>query len=264
MAQEIAALDPAGKSLKIEAILTDRGAEAENGAALSGAERNEAEGVLSDAVPPQDTMSGVTLESIGAIVTGQAIVRHSLAELAEDDLVHAVELEFRSARGDWSVAREPVCRYLAGVQEKIEKLIQVESHVNSLLDRLQQETIAVRSRSAALLLRTLAQHGDAVAREAGRQIVVAISGDETQLDFSTLEDLKEPLRALVAFAVQQSIEVPERRLAMGKERHGRVGVRLLKQDDQVVVTVEDDGAGIDLTKIALRAGQLGWQEDKIP
>ena len=191
-------------------------------------------------------------------------MRHSLAELAEDDLVHSVELELRSARGDWGAAREPVCRYLAGVQEKIEKLVQVESHVNSLLDRLQQETIAVRSRSAALLLRPLAQHGDILARQSGRQVVVTTSGDETQLDFSTLENLKEPLRALVAFSVQQSIEAPERRLATSKDRRGRVVVRLSKQDDQVVVTVEDDGAGIDLARVALRAGQLGWQEETNP
>ena len=262
LAQAITTLDPAGNSLKVEAILTDRGAEAENSAALSCAERKKAAGDISDDLPVQDTMSAVMLESIGAIVTGQAVVRHSLAELAEDDLVHAVELELRSVRGDWSWAREPVCRYLAAVQEKIEKLIQVESHVNSLLDRLQQETIAVRNRSAALLLRPLAQHGDGVARQFGREVVVSTSGDDTQLDFTTLENLKEPVRALVAFSIQQSIEAPERRLAGDKDRRGRVVVRLLKQDDQVVVTVEDDGAGIDLARVAQRAAQLGWQDDK--
>jgi len=264
LAREIATLDPAGNSLKIEAALADRGAGAESDATSSCAEKKEAEDIGANDLPADDTMSDAMLESIGAVVTGQAVVRHSLAELAEDDLVHAVELELRSARGDWGAAREPVCRYLAGVQEKIEKLIQVESHVNSLLDRLQQETIAVRSRSAALLLRPLAQHGEIAARRSGRQVVVATSGDETQLDFSTLETLKEPVRALVAFAVQQSVEAPERRLAAGKDQRGRVVVRLLKQDDQIVATIEDDGAGIDLARIARRAEQLGWQEDKNP
>ena len=122
--------------------------------------RTRPKGSFPTMFPAQDTMSGVMLESIGAIVTGQAIVRHSLAELAEDDLVHAVELEFRGARAIGASLASRCAAILAGVQEKIEKLIQVESHVNSLLDRLQQETIAVRSRSAALLLRPLAQHGD--------------------------------------------------------------------------------------------------------
>jgi two-component system chemotaxis sensor kinase CheA len=261
-ARAIAKLDPAGNSLKVETILTDHGPESVNGVALLRAGGKEVENIPSNDLPTQDAMSAVTLESIGAIVTGQAVVRHSLAELAEDDLVHAVELELRSARGDWGRAREPVCRYLASVQEKIEKLIQVESHVNSLLDRLQQETIAVRSRSAALLLRPLALHGDTVARQSDRQVVVTTSGDDTQLDFSALENLKEPVRALLAFSIRQSIEAPERRLAAGKDRSARVVVRLLKQDDQVVLTVEDDGAGIDLTRVALRAEQLGWQKDK--
>ena len=204
------------------------------------------------------------LESIGAIVTGHGAVHHALAELCEDDFVRAVQLEARRAGGDWNLARDSVCRYLGGLQEKIEKLAEAESHVKGLLDRLQEEAIAVRNRSSALLLRPLAPFGDILARQAGREVLVTIRGDETQLDFSTLEILKEPLRALLAFAVQQSIETPERRLAAGKDRRGRILVAIAKRDDQVLVTVEDDGAGIDLAAIARRTEQLGWQAEADP
>ena len=95
LAEAIAMLDPAGDLLKIEMALTDRDADersvaaAENGAAWSHAGKEEAEGVLTKGLPAQDTTSAVMLELIGAIVTGQAIVRHSLGELAEDDLAAA-------------------------------------------------------------------------------------------------------------------------------------------------------------------------------
>ena len=82
----------------------------------------------------------------------------------------------------------------------------------------------MHNRPSALLLRPLVTHGDILARQCGRQVVVTTRGDETQLDFSTLENLKGPLRALVAFSIQQSIEAPERRLAVGKEGCGGVVV----------------------------------------
>ena len=204
------------------------------------------------------------LESIGAIVTGQAAVHHTLAELVEDELARAVELEMRRAKGDWvslasrCVATWPDCK------RKSRSWRQAEAHVKGLLDRLQEEAIAVRTRSSALLLRPLAPLGEMLARQSGREVVITTSGDETQLDFSTLEALKEPLRALLAFAAQQSVETPECRLAAGKDRRGRVRVGLAKQDDQVIVTVEDDGRGIALAAIARRAEQLGWRAEANP
>lgn len=112
---------------------------------VSAAETDEAESVATSEPLARETMSTTMLESIGAIVTGQAVVRHTLAELAEDDLVSAVEREVRNARGDWNFAREPVYQYLAGLQEKVERLVEVESQVNSLLSRLQEEAVVARN-----------------------------------------------------------------------------------------------------------------------
>jgi len=258
LAQVFATLDPAGKSLRIEEILSDREAEDAIAAASPAAARDEVDPVVAEVPEFQDTMSAGMLETIGTIVTGQAVAHHTLCELAGQDLVHTVELELRSARGDWDLAREPVSRYLATLQEKIEKLAQVELQVKSLLDRLQEEAIAVRNRPASQLLRPLASFGDTTAEQSGREVVVTTKGEETQLDFSTLENLKAPLRTLVDFSIRHSLEPPERRIAAGKDRRGQVVVGLEKQNDQVVVSVEDDGAGIDLAAIAQRARQLGW------
>jgi chemotaxis protein histidine kinase CheA len=249
------------KCLNFEMAVTDQNAKGRSGTIVSAAESKEAESVETSDPLERETMSTTMLESIGAIVTGQAVVRHTLAELAEDDLVSSVEREVRNARGDWNFAREPVYQYLAGLQEKVERLVEVESQVNSLLNRLQEEAVVARNRSATLLLRPLAAHGEVLARNSGRQVIVTISGDETQLDYSTLETLKAPLRALIAFSVEQSLETPERRLAVGKPERGQLTVTLAKQDDRVVVTIDDDGAGIDPSLVARRTAQLGWPDD---
>lgn len=263
LAEAIMTLDPAGTSLKVEMTLIDRkGGEANGSASSSETEKTGAVDAVSKGLPAQDMMSANMLESIGEIVTGQAMMHHTLVELADEDMIRCIETELRDAGGDWNAARESVRRYLEGWQKKIEKLVQVESQINSLLDRLQEEAIAVRNRPAALLLKPVAPYGESLARKIGRQVIVSTSGDETQLDFSTLENLKGPLRALAAFSIAQSIEAPERRLAAGKDERGQVRVGLVKSDEQVVVTIEDDGIGIDLGRIAQRARQLGWEEEK--
>ena len=250
-----------GKRPNSEKCLTDRDSKGRRETIVSAAETDEAESVATSEPLARETMSTTMLESIGAIVTGQAVVRHTLAELAEDDLVSAVEREVRNARGDWNFAREPVYQYLAGLQEKVERLVEVESQVNSLLSRLQEEAVVARNRPATLLLRPLATHGEILARNSGRQVTVTVSGEETQLDYSTHENLKGPLRALMAFSVEQSVETPEHRLAVGKPELGQITVTLAKQDDRVVVTIDDDGAGIDPSLMARRAAQLGWRDD---
>ena len=258
-------LDPDGAALKIEMTLKDRDAnEAKNAGASPGVEKSNADRTLSEGTPARDTLSVGMLESIGAIVASQGAISNVLAELSEEDSTHAVELEMRHARGDWNVAREPVSRYLSGVQERIERLAQAQAQVKGLLDQLQEEAIAIRNRPSSLLLKPLAPFAEIIARQCRREVMVTTSGDDTQLDFSTLEALKEPLRALAAFSVQYSLEAPERRIEAGKDRRGHLNVAITKRDDQIVATVEDDGSGLDLAPIVRRAEQLGWLAEADP
>src|SRR5690606_1890417 len=58
-------------------------------------------------------------------------------------------------------------------------------------------------------------------------------------------------------AADHGIESPEARVAAGKPRRGTISVRLALESDEIVVTVHDDGAGVDLESIRQRAEKLG-------
>jgi two-component system, chemotaxis family, sensor kinase CheA len=254
-------LDPLGEALSIQKVLTDRraGASGDDNSASKAAEQN-AISLGMGGGSAQDTLSINMLESIGEIVTSHAMVHHMLAQFAEEDLVRSVEAEVRNARGDWNAARDPVRQYLQSWNERVEKLVQVESQLAGRLDSLQEQAIAIRARSAALLLKPLASFADGIARRCSRQVELSTMGDDASLDFTTLENLKGPLRSLISFCVSQSIETPEARVAFGKEARGHIRVRLNRHDDHVSITIEDDGAGFDLNRITERARRLGWSD----
>lgn len=84
----------------------------------------------------------------------------------------------------------------------------------------------------------------------GKQIQLVMQGKETELDRSLLEAVKDPLTHLVRNAVDHGIEDPDRRVAAGKEPEGTLTLRAYHEAGHVTVEVSDDGAGLDVDRIA--------------
>jgi two-component system chemotaxis sensor kinase CheA len=91
----------------------------------------------------------------------------------------------------------------------------------------------------------------------GKQIQLVMQGKETELDRSLLEAVKDPLTHLVRNAVDHGIEEPERRIAAGKEPEGTLTLRAYREGGHVTVEVSDDGAGLDVDRIAAKAVENG-------
>jgi two-component system chemotaxis sensor kinase CheA len=162
---------------------------------------------------------------------------------------------------NWQAARSAVRQTLENWLESIEKLMQLESQNTALLNRLQEEALAVRVRPAALLLKPLAPFIDDLARQHNRQVALVTIGDEIELDFSMIDSLKSSLRTLLTFCLTQSIEVSERRVEAGKVGRATCRVLLVKHDNHVAITLEDDGIGIDLQRVMQRCRQLAWTDE---
>jgi two-component system chemotaxis sensor kinase CheA len=258
-AEALASLDPDGRGLRLEAVLTERKDKQRAGGKETGGVRESA----SAAAAAQDIMSRGMLESIGEIVTGHALARHMLASFAGEDPAQIVEAEVRAAGGDWNNAREAVRARLRDWQERIEKLLQVEAQLAGRLDRLQEEAIAVRTRPAGLLLKPIVAYGETLARDKLRQVAITTAGDDVALDFSMLENFKTPLRSLVTFAATESVEPRETREGTGKHECGHVHIAVVRREDHVSITVEDDGAGFAAPRLEERVRSLGWTDARI-
>ncbi|GAA2898890.1 ATPase [Actinoplanes cyaneus] len=99
----------------------------------------------------------------------------------------------------------------------------------------------------------------------GKQVELVMQGKETELDRSLLEAVKDPLTHLVRNAVDHGIEDPERRVASGKSPVGTLTLRAYHEGGHVAVEVADDGAGLNVERIAQKAVENGLlRPEQIP
>ncbi|HEU5341853.1 chemotaxis protein CheA [Edaphobacter sp.] len=96
-----------------------------------------------------------------------------------------------------------------------------------------------------------------LARTCGRDVRIEFSGQETGLDKSLLEAIKDPLTHAVRNAVDHGIEAPADRVLAGKPAEGLLRLRAFHESGSVVIEVADDGAGISMEKVLKKAMERG-------
>ena len=95
------------------------------------------------------------------------------------------------------------------------------------------------------------------ARKYGKQVDLHVEGRETLIDKVILEHLLDPLTHMLNNGIAHGIEPPEVRRAYGKTPTGRITLRAFHQGNQTVISVSDDGAGIDTERVKAKALKMG-------
>ena len=95
------------------------------------------------------------------------------------------------------------------------------------------------------------------ALETGKQVELAVTGATGELDRQVLERMLAPFEHMLRNAVVHGIELPDRRQAAGKSADGRIEMSLRREGSEVVIVVQDDGAGLDLAAIRAKALSIG-------
>jgi two-component system, chemotaxis family, sensor kinase CheA len=92
-----------------------------------------------------------------------------------------------------------------------------------------------------------------LARTLGKSVRLELEGQETELDKSLLEAIRDPLTHAVRNAIDHGIEPPAARVAAGKPAEGVVRLRACHEGSHVIVETQDDGAGLNIERIRTRA-----------
>lgn len=96
-----------------------------------------------------------------------------------------------------------------------------------------------------------------VSRKINKDIDLVMSGEETELDRTVIDEIGDPLIHLLRNAADHGLETTDERIALGKPKKGTIKLQAYQDGNSVVIEVQDDGRGIDINKIKNKAIQKG-------
>jgi len=129
--------------------------------------------------------------------------------------------------------------------------------LTKVINRLQEVTERTRMVPVGTLEPILHRTVRDVARAAGKDVRWEVSGEDVEVDRGVLEELVSPLLHLVRNSVGHGVELPEVRLAAGKTTQAVVGLHAAQVGSKVVISISDDGGGINVAAVRAAAAKAG-------
>jgi chemosensory pili system protein ChpA (sensor histidine kinase/response regulator) len=96
------------------------------------------------------------------------------------------------------------------------------------------------------------------AKDTGHKAQMELDGGQTEMDRAVLDKIAAPLEHMVRNAVAHGIELPETRIQAGKAEYGELRLSARQEGNEIVITLADDGAGIDVAAVRAQAEARGW------
>lgn len=131
------------------------------------------------------------------------------------------------------------------------------AHIGRVTTELQEEIMRARMLPVDNLFKKFPRMVRDLAQQFGKEINFIIRGEETELDRSVIEEIGDPLMHLLRNSVDHGIESPDVRARAGKPAQGTVILEAAHQENHIIITVKDDGRGIDPAKIRALAVKKG-------
>jgi len=125
------------------------------------------------------------------------------------------------------------------------------------LGEMQDGILEVRMVPLGQVFDRLARVVRQISREVGKEIRLVITGAETEIDKLIVEELSDPLMHMIRNAIDHGIEAGQRRVEVGKPLAGTIALNAFQKGNHVMIEIEDDGRGIDLTGLTEKAITLG-------
>ncbi|MBE9136395.1 hybrid sensor histidine kinase/response regulator [Nodosilinea sp. LEGE 07088] len=165
-------------------------------------------------------------------------------------------------------------------QEQMERIVQLQEvstdivlslrEANTATTDLHYTTRALQGGITKIQMRpfsTLVKRFPRVMRDLAlqhhKQVHLKIEGEITLIDRVAIEALADPLNHLLRNAFDHGIEPPDERVAAGKPAEGTITIRAMHRGNQTLITIQDDGRGIDPAKIRHRLRRLGMSEGEV-
>jgi two-component system, chemotaxis family, sensor kinase CheA len=155
--------------------------------------------------------------------------------------------------GELVLARNQILQFANSTEES--GLLVPSQRLDLITTELQEGVMKTRMQPIGNIWSKFPRTVRDLALGCGKQVRVEMEGQETELDKTLIEAIKDPLTHLVRNAVDHGVERPEVRQAAGKNPEGRLALRAFHEGGQVNIEISDDGAGLDQERIRNKAVQ---------
>ncbi len=136
-------------------------------------------------------------------------------------------------------------------------IVEMHREAERLYMDLQSEVMSIRMVPVGPLFRQFVRSVRDLARSHGKLARLEVVGADVEVDTTVLEQLKDPLLHLVRNAVDHGLEMPALRESQGKNACGLIRLTAAHSGGNIIVTLQDDGAGFDRARILDKAKRLG-------
>lgn len=141
--------------------------------------------------------------------------------------------------------------------DDVRSLGETSVHLEKLINELHERMMQIRMLPVGLLFSKFPRLVRDLSRSLGKSIRLELDGEDTEIDRSVIEQIKDPLVHLIRNACDHGIEDP-----LGREANGKPEISILKlsashQQGQIVITLADDGRGIDVDRVKAKAIERG-------
>jgi len=167
--------------------------------------------------------------------------------------------------GELVIAQSMVVQH-PGVQAHKDR--DLERHLRQLsriTTDLQHNAMSMRMVPVRSVMQKMTRLVRDLATAQNKQVQLHLSGEDTELDRNIVEELADPLLHMMRNAVDHGIESPAERQAQGKSAQGNIHLQAAHQGGGILISIRDDGKGLDSAKILSKARQRGLiPADSVP
>jgi len=138
-----------------------------------------------------------------------------------------------------------------------EEFGKLTKRMNFVTSELQMQVLKMRMLPVDKVFKKFPRIVRSMARDLGKEVDLQIFGEETELDRSVVDEIGDPLIHLIRNAMDHGLEGPDDRVAAGKPRVGSLVLSAVHEGNQIIISIKDDGNGIDTDRVGRKALEKG-------
>jgi len=159
--------------------------------------------------------------------------------------------------GELAIAQSMLRQNELIMMNKDRKLDQISNQLNLITSALQKTAMSLRMVPTKNTFQKMLRLVRDLAKKAGKEVQLVMSGEDTEIDRNMVEELYEPLVHMVRNSIDHGLELPQERESANKPKQGTIYLKAYHKGGDIVIEIQDDGQGLNREKILKKAISSG-------